>query len=130
MKKRIVLIITVICLLSASLFAMVACVDNKIFYELPYDIEGVLSINAQNEDMTYHYEGGKGTYFNKGEKITITIQIANEYTMGTFKLLLNDIELTFTATDDNNYVSSEVVVEDELKFTYSGETKKIEETVE
>lgn len=130
MKKRVLLILMIISLLAVSMIALAACEDNKVFYELPYDIEGVLSINAQNEDMTYHYEGGKGTYFNKGEKITIKIQIADDYAIGTFKLLLNDVEVTVTASEDNFYISSEIVVEDALKFTYSGATEKIEKTVE
>lgn len=130
MKKRVLLILMIISLLAVSMIALAACEDNKVFYELPYDIEGVLSINAQNENMTYHYEGGKGTYFNKGEKITIKIQIADDYAIGTFKLLLNDVEVTVTASEDNFYISSEIVVEDALNFTYSGATEKIEKTVE
>lgn len=125
MKKKFLLILLILSILTASVFTMVAC-EKKVYFEMPANPDGVRSLTVYEESRTVYDGGEKGPYFHKGQKIFVSIQISDEYSIGTLKVYINNVELAFTLVSavENRYESALAVVEDEIVITFSGEAIK------
>lgn len=126
MKKKFLLILLILSVFTASIFTMVACGNNKVYFEMPANPDGVSSLTVYEESRTVYDGGEKGPYFHKGQKIFVSIQISDEYSIGTLKVYINNVELAFTLVSavENRYESALAVVEDEIVITFSGEAIK------
>lgn len=113
-------------------FTVTGCANNKVYYtidELPAHVENVSAAS----DAGYESDG-KGTYFNKGTAINITVNLEIGYRIGTLKVFANDEELELvpdnvSASNTLYSTKEKYTVEDAFTVRFSGTPEVITSSV-
>lgn len=113
-------------------FTVTACANNKVYYTIDALPAHVESVSAAS-DAGYESDG-KGTYFNKGTAINITVNLEIGYRLGSLKVYANDEELELipdnAAPSNTVYKTKEkYTVEDAFTIKFSGTPEVITSSV-